>query len=142
MTIYVTDASVLIEYLIQGPYTANAVALFDQATPDDKFIVPEFALVECTNVLWKQVRFQKMPNLKAEALLKHFRKMPLSRVPVKSLLGNALRIGLAYELAVYDSVYIALAKRSHYPLLTIDQPQSRAATAEGVIVKPITDFAL
>ncbi|MCU0497899.1 MAG: hypothetical protein MUF87_11150 [Anaerolineae bacterium] len=51
MAIYIVDASVVIEYLVTGTYISNAQALFDQATSNDRFIVPEFCLLECTNVL-------------------------------------------------------------------------------------------
>lgn len=36
--------------------------------------------------------------------------------------------------------YIALAKRSNYALISSDQPQQRIANAEGVTLKPLTDF--
>lgn len=61
MTAYVVDASVVTEYLVMGHYTPNAVAFFQQMTGVDQLIVPEFCLLECTNVLWKHVRFQGMP---------------------------------------------------------------------------------
>ncbi len=35
MAAYVVDASVVIEYLIDTTYTANAETLFDQLTDDD-----------------------------------------------------------------------------------------------------------
>ncbi|MBZ0275661.1 MAG: type II toxin-antitoxin system VapC family toxin [Anaerolineae bacterium] len=140
MAIYIVDASVVIEYLVTGDYTPNARTLFNQATPNDRFIVPEFCLLECANVLWKQVRFNEMPVVQAEALLRHLKKLPLTRVPAKAALNSALTIGLTHQLAIYDSAYIALAKRSGYPMISIDQPQIRAATAEGVTLIPITSF--
>ena len=140
MARYVLDASVVIEYLVSGTYTTNARALFVQLSASDRLVVPEFCLLECTNVLWKQVRFQGMPSSQAETLLRALRKLPLVRVPAKAILNAALHIGLTHQLAIYDSTYIALAKRLNYPLVTIDQPQQRAAVAEGVILKAITDF--
>lgn len=140
MANYIVDASVVIEYLVTGSYTPNARALFDQAAPGDRLIVPDFCLLECTNVLWKQVRFQGMTADQAHALLKHLRKLPLTRVPVKAALASALNIGLAHQLAIYDAAYIALASRSGHPLITLDQRQNRAAAAEGIVLKPITDF--
>lgn len=102
--------------------------------------MPEFCLLECTNVLWKQVRFQGMPVVQAQALVGHLRKLPLTRVPVKAILNTALSIGLAYQLAIYDSAYVALARRSRAPLITLDQPQTRAATSAGITLKPLADF--
>lgn len=140
MAIYVVDASVVIERVIQGNFTTYARILFQQANAGDEFIIPEFCLLECTNVVWKHVRFQGMPRPQAQTLLRDLRALPLKRVPTKLLLNRALDIGLDHALAVYDSVYIALAQRSRYPLITIDQPQLRAANTEGVPLKPIMDF--
>jgi len=39
----------------------------------------------------------------------------------------------------YDSVYIVMGQTLNLPLITADQKQACAA-AEGVTVKPITDF--
>lgn len=140
MATYIVDASVVIERFIRGPYTANAQALFAQLAVNDTLIIPEFCLLEATNVLWKHVRFQGMPLAQAQTLLRDLRALPLKRAPVKRLLNTALDIGLKHQLAIYDSAYIALALHSRYPLITIDQPQSRAATAEGATLKPVTDF--
>ncbi len=140
MATHIIDASIVIEYLITGQYTPNARALFDQVAPDDRLIVPEFCLLECTNVLWKQVRFQGMAADKAHTLLRHLRKLPLVRVPVKAALDSALKIGLTHQLAVYDAAYIALASRAGQPFITLDQRQRQAAAAEGVSLIPITNF--
>lgn len=140
MATYIVDASVVIERLIKGPYTSNARTLFNRLNATDRLVVPEFCLLEPTNVLWKQVRFQGMPEDQAEVALKNLRALPLQRVPVKALLNTAMDIGLTHQLAIYDSVYIALASRTKHPLITIDRPQERAAIAVNVELKSITDF--
>lgn len=140
MAHYIVDASVVIEYLITGPYTPNAQAFFNQITDADRLTVPEFCLLECTNVIWKQVRFSGMSRSDAEDVLSDLRTLKLRRAPMKRLLNTVLDIALNHTLAVYDSAYIALALQSGTPLLTLDQPQSRAATAEGVTLIPITNF--
>jgi predicted nucleic acid-binding protein len=139
MARYVVDTSVVAEYLISGNFTNYAEMLFER-TSNAAFVVPEFCLLEATNVLWKHVRFQGMPLMQAKLLLRDLKAMPLKRAAVKSLLGHAMQIAVTHKLAVYDSMYIALAKRTDTPLITLDQPQERAAMAEGVVVKPITDF--
>lgn len=52
----------------------------------------------------------------------------------------ALQIGLVHQLAIYDSIYIALAEQFNCPLITADVKQEAAAKAIGVTIKPITDF--
>ena len=140
MANYIVDASVVIEYLITGPYTPNAQAFFNQITAADRLTAPEFCLLECTNVIWRQVRFNAMPRSDAEELLRALRTLKLRRAPMKRLLDHALDIALNNTLAVYDSGYIALALHYGYPLISIDQPQIRAATAEGVTLIPIKSF--
>ncbi|MCB9452418.1 MAG: type II toxin-antitoxin system VapC family toxin [Anaerolineaceae bacterium] len=140
MANYIVDASVVIEYLITGPYTPNVQAFFNQITSADRLTVPEFCLLECTNVIWKQVRFSGMSRGDAEELLRVLRTLKLRRAPMKRLLDRALDIALNNTLAVYDSGYVALALHYGYPLISIDQPQIRAATAEGVTLIPVTAF--
>jgi predicted nucleic acid-binding protein len=142
MAVLIVDASVVIEYLIDDAHTPNARVFFAHSAQRDELIVPEFCLLECTNVLWKQARFQNMSVLQAEALLRHMKKLPLTRVPVKRLLKSSLTIALTHQLAVYDSAYIALAIRSNCPLVTLDQPQMRAARAEGVTVVSLNDVQI
>jgi predicted nucleic acid-binding protein len=140
MTDYIIDASVIIEYLIAGPNTADIQRFFKQLDTGDKLTVPEFCLLECTNVLWKQIRFNNMTRDDADTLLRVLRLLKLRRVPMKRLLDRALDVALKNTLAVYDSGYIALAQHYGYPLITIDQPQTRAAIAEGVRVIPLSQF--
>lgn|SRR5574341_322767 len=136
----IVDASTVMEYLITGQHTAHAQAFFNQITATDRLTVPEFCLLECTNVIWKQVRFNAMPRHNAESLLRVLRTLKLRRAPMKRLLDRTLAIALDNNLAAYDAGYIALAAHYGYPLITLDQPQRRAAIAEGVALIPVTDF--
>jgi predicted nucleic acid-binding protein len=140
MANYIVDASVVIEYLITGSNTANVQAFFDQIIAADRLIAPEFCLLECTNVIWKQVRFNSMSRNDADELLRILRTLKLRRAPMKRLLDQALDIALKHSLAVYDAGYISLAIHYSYPLVTLDQPQIRAALAEGVTLKSVADF--
>ncbi|WP_211176235.1 hypothetical protein [Brasilonema sp. UFV-L1] len=57
MAAYVVDASVVIQYAIAQAQTAAARCLVARMYGEDTLHIPEFCLLECTNVLWKQVRF-------------------------------------------------------------------------------------
>lgn len=96
--------------------------------------------MECTNVIWKQVRFQGMPQDQADNLVHDLNALPLTIMPVTGLLARGLHIGLIHGLAVYDSVYIALAEWLRIPLITADERQEKAANAMGVTIKALTDF--
>jgi predicted nucleic acid-binding protein len=142
MATYVVDASVITQVLITDTDTPRAIALFRQIKPSDRIHVPEFCRLECANALWKQVRFQGMPQTEAEQPADDLLALPLRVIPVTGLLKQALPIGLANQLALYDSVYIALAHHLDCPLITADQRQLRAALTAGIAAKPITDFLI
>lgn len=138
--IYVVDTSVVMQYLLTEIYTSHAIVLVHQLQQGAELCIPEFCLMECANVLWKQVRFQGMSQTEAEQLLVELLALPFEIVPVSKLLPRALQIGLLHQLAVYDSFYIALAESLNCPLITVDRRQAQAATASNVVIKPIADF--
>lgn len=137
---YILDASIVVQHVISDKHTPNVDVLFDGIGDTITGHVPEFCLLECTNVLWKQVRFQDASQTNAENLAKDLIALDLQITPALSLLPRALELGLKHQLAVYDTVYIALAEKLTYPLITDDKKQAKAASAEGVTLKIITDF--
>jgi predicted nucleic acid-binding protein len=139
---YVVDATLVIQHFISDAYTVNADALFDELGRSITLYVPEFCLLECGNVLWKRVRFHGLPLTQAQRMVVDLVGLPLIIVPTAGVLGRGLQIGLTHQLAVYDSVYIALAEQLGYPLITADTKQETAAQVVGVATKPITDFTL
>lgn len=141
MSQYVVDASIVIQHLVNELHTVHVNALFKEVGKVTAVYVPEFCLLECTNVLWKHVRFQGVSASEAERLTIELVALDVTIAPVVGLLPRALEIGLKHQLALYDSVYIALAEKMGVPLITDDERQAEAADAEGVSLKPITDFA-
>lgn len=140
MNDYVVDASIVIQHLITDRYTPNVDALFEQLNQDVRLHAPEFCVVECTNILWKNVRRSTLPQDRALDLATDVANLQITFANINELLQSALEIGLRQGLAVYDSVYIALARALNCPLITDDENQAKAASSEGVRVKPITDF--
>ncbi|MBF2085610.1 type II toxin-antitoxin system VapC family toxin [Thermoleptolyngbya sp. C42_A2020_037] len=103
---YVVDASVLAHDLNPDRYTAEAANLLSGLVDGHELYIPEFCLLECTNVLWKQVRFNGFPQVDAESIIADFLDLPFQVVAVYLLLPNALKIALSHGLAVYDSLYM------------------------------------
>jgi predicted nucleic acid-binding protein len=140
MNSYVIDASIVIQRFIQDIHSNQVKILFNGLKQSDELVVPEFCLLECSNIFWKHARFNGMPLSIIEFNIDDLIQLPLTIYSVTDLLKHGVQIGLRHQLATYDSIYIALAKKLKYPLITDDNKQSIAALAEGVIVKPITDF--
>ncbi|MEO1095860.1 MAG: type II toxin-antitoxin system VapC family toxin [Cyanobacteria bacterium J06638_28] len=141
MARYIVDASVVVQYAITQIHTIPIRTLIARLYQGiDQLIIPEFCLLECTNVLWKEVRFQGLPADQADALVKELLTLKFQVVPTRHLLSQALQIGLTCQLAIYDSLYIALALEQGCDLITVDIRQQAGAIASGVSLKPITDF--
>ncbi len=139
---FVIDPSVLIQAYVREPDTDNVLAMLDGLKQPASVTLhaPEFCVVECTNILWRHVRFQGMPIDRAQKAVKALTDLPLTVHLASAYLSDALSLGLSHELAVYDSIYIALAKTLSFPLITADGKQEQAALTAGVTVKPVTDF--
>ena len=141
MASYVVDTSVVVQHFILQTYTSEAEVVLNQLCLGDRLHIPEFCLIECANVFWKEVRLRGLPQREAERFIDELLAIPFEIAPVSELLPQALQFGITHQLAIYDSLYIALALRLNCPLITVDERQLNAATACGVVIKPITDFS-
>jgi predicted nucleic acid-binding protein len=141
MNNYVLDASVVIQRFIQQEYTPQTIILFNRLLDNDQFYIPEFCLLECTNIIWKQARFYGLSEDTGKLLVENLLSIPFQITPVKDLLSSALSVGLSHQLAIYDSLYIVLASNLNYPLITVDNRQYKAAVDYGVKLIPITSFS-
>ena len=139
---FVIDANVLIQAFVGESDSARVETILQAlAKPEpDMLCAPEFCILECVNILWKQVRFNGMPPAEAQRSIKEMSELPLTLLPTIDLLPRAFTIGITHQMAIYDSLYIALAESLGCPLLTVDQRQATVATLNNVLVKPITDF--
>lgn len=139
---WVVDASVLAQAFVKDNYSAQIFSLLATAgsSAESTIHVPEFCVLECTNVLWKRARFEDQDRQQTMLGLQNLLALPLVLYYASPLMPRALEIGLAHNLAVYDSLYIALAETLSCPLITVDRRQSQAAEAAGITLKAITDF--
>jgi predicted nucleic acid-binding protein len=140
MSQYIVDASIMAQLFITDTYSAETKLLFKGLNLGDTLHIPEFGLLECTNVIWKQVRFAELSQADADVLVNQLLALNVAVTPVIGLLPRALEIGLKHKLAIYDSTYIALAEKLTYPLITADRRQAKASQAEGITLKDIADF--
>ena len=119
---YVIDTSALIKFVIAGEYTdlvRQIVSLHE--APEIQLIAPDFLLVECANVLWKDALRTRVPVENVIAALNNLRGINIRFVPQEDLLEEALRIALNIEITVYDALYCALARRENAEIITEDR---------------------
>jgi predicted nucleic acid-binding protein len=83
MALYVVDASVVVQYAIAQVHTPEARILVVRLYQSEQLCIPEFCLLECVNVLWKEVRFQGLPQVQAEQMVHELLALPLQIMPIR-----------------------------------------------------------
>jgi predicted nucleic acid-binding protein len=133
VTTLVLDASVAIKWampLAREPLTDESLQLFKRYKQGEfDFVVPDVFWAEIGNILWKGTRGGRWNRSDAEATAEDFRARDFVTVPSLMLLPEALRIAFAYDRAVYDCLYVALAVHSKTDLITADERLAKALAA-------------
>jgi len=143
MVQFVVDTSVLVQAFVEDKESPHVLTLIRELAKKETTLlyVPEFCILECTNVLWKRVKNFGLPLEVAITALDTLLNTSLTIELTAPLAQRALIIGLEHNLAIYDSVYIAMAEKLGVPLITVDARQAKAAQVVGIALKSITDFA-
>jgi hypothetical protein len=69
------------------------------------------------------------PGGTAEGIASEMQAQNFSTMPSRTLITEALRIGLAYDRPLYDCLYVALAIRSRSQMITADERLANALAA-------------
>src|SRR5258708_13300304 len=122
--------------------TPRVRTLFGQMLDPDptKLHIAEFCIIECTNILWKRVRFSKMPVNTARRAVQSLISTPVIVHQATDFLPRALEIGVSNQLPIYHSIILPLAEKLRCPLITLDDQQKKVARAVGITLWPITDY--
>jgi predicted nucleic acid-binding protein len=129
----VLDASVAIKWAIPSarePLTDESLRLLKRYVNSEiEFVVPDVFWAELGNVLWKGTRQRRWSKDEAEAVTSDMRARDFTTVSSLTLLPEALRIAFAYDRAVYDCLYVALAVQLKTDLITADERMANALAA-------------
>jgi len=118
----VIDASVGIKLVITEALSSEVHALFAHLARDPaaRFIVPDLFDIECASILRKQVHSAGYPLVDAQLNLSMLLALALQRLPVTTLVTDALTVAATHRTSVYDACYVAAAQRFGVPLITAD----------------------
>jgi predicted nucleic acid-binding protein len=129
----VLDASVAIKWAMPSagePFTDEALRLLRQYVDGEvNVLVPDVFWSELVNVLWKGTRQRRWLQDEAKSVAADMQARDFTTVPSLVLLPEALRIAFAYDRAVYDCLYVALAVQSKTDLITADERLANALAA-------------
>jgi len=93
----------------------------------------DLAIKETINALWKRVVMGDIDEGYAKEVVRSFLESGVVKVEEQDqLLEEAFSIAVKRRMTVYDSAFIALAKRKGLPLLTSDRKQAEVAEEEDV----------
>ena len=132
---YVVDASVVVKWFLyqQEADRDRALALRELHVSGRSTIhIPQLALLEVLNA----IRFApKAREEDGEQALEALQDLHLEAIPAESgLMRKANAIAWAYEITIYDALYVALAERVGYPLITADEAMIRKLTGHSIVV--------
>ena len=125
MTTLVVDASVAVKWTFPEflePLAGQADSLLRQYFHGQiRLVVPDLFWSEIPNFLWKSVRQQKMPAMRAEEALNTMLSRSFPTVPSRDVLSEALSIAVQFNRTAYDGIYVALAVALQTQLITADE---------------------
>ncbi len=84
-------------------------------------LVPDLLYAEVGNGLWKKLRRGDLTEPIAQRLLRAVRRAPFQVRPARPLVARALELARETGRTVYDSLYLALARRHRCLLATADE---------------------
>jgi predicted nucleic acid-binding protein len=128
----VLDASVAVKWVLPNPeaLTAESFQLLKSYTEGEiNFLVPDLFWAEVANVLWKGARQQRWSKRVAEDGTEQLRDRNFFTISSLTLLPEALKIALAYNRSVYDSLYVVLAIQFKTEMITADERLANALAA-------------
>ena len=126
MNEYVFDASVIGKWMLPSEREELHLEAREWAERYERgelsIIVPDLLWIEVASLLWKAVRKSRITKDEATMAIVELRERELTTIEsTPGLLDAALDIALAWNTSVYDSIYVALAKKTNTLLITADQ---------------------
>lgn len=133
---YVLDASVAAKWFTRHEEADRQKAIALRALHQSgrcTLVVPEFSLLEILNAVRFSARAEEADAVRALGFLEQLR---LAIVPLDwDLLRKATAIAWAYQVALYDAAYVALAERQGFPLLTADEVMAKKMKGHSIVVR-------
>jgi len=126
--VIVIDSSALTKYILREEGWREVRKYLEEGC-----VTLDLAIKETINALWKRVLMGNLDEGYAKEVVRSFLESGIVKVEEQDqLLEEAFSIAVKRKMMVYDSVFIALAKKKGLPLLTSDRKQAEVAEEEGV----------
>ena len=126
----VIDASILVKFILKEEGW-NKIADFLKAGT----ISVDLVIKETVNAIWKRVMRKEISLEEAKSMFEAMKEILNKAVIIENemdYIDEAFEISIRRNITVYDSLYIALAKKKKLELLTADEIQAQVASLEEV----------
>jgi predicted nucleic acid-binding protein len=131
MKTFVLDSSVVAKCVLPETDSRKVQKLADEARVGaHELIVLDIAFIEVANAIWKRRRLRQVTHAEAPRLLDILLKLPVIAHDAASLLPAGFEIAVKYDRAVYDALFVALARQLKVPGLTADEPLFNAVRGD------------
>jgi len=128
--VIVIDASILVKFILKEEGW-NKVADFLKAGT----ISVDLVIKETVNAIWKRVMRKEISLEETKDMFEAVKEILNKAVIIENemdYIDEAFEISIRRNITVYDSLYIALAKKKKLGLLTADEIQAQVASLEEV----------
>ena len=119
----VVDASVVIRWFVPEVGSDAASRLL---AGDDRLEAPDLLFSEIANAIWKKVIRGQLTRAESQLLVSDIENIAVDTTPCRALANDAHAIALLTSRSVYDSMYVALARRLDTRVITADERFFRA----------------
>jgi predicted nucleic acid-binding protein len=82
---------------------------------------PDLIYAEAGNALWKKRRLKELTQSEVGKITDLISSIPLKVEASKTLFPLAIDIAIAYEVTVYDALYLSMAKLYETQMMTADR---------------------
>jgi len=118
----IIDASVLIKFFVPEVLSSKAEQLLVRVEEGSvRLFAPDLIYAEAGNTLWKKHRLKELTQSEVGKITDLIISMPLKVEASKALFPLAIDIAMAYEVTVYDALYLCMAKIYETQMMTADK---------------------
>ncbi|MBX3085179.1 MAG: type II toxin-antitoxin system VapC family toxin [Anaerolineae bacterium] len=123
----VIDSSIALKWFFPEPDSVRARSLLrDYQLGRLLILSPDLIVSELTNAVWWRQMNRKLAAWDGRAVLETFHALRMTLVPSIELMDQAYWLATMTQQSVYDSLYVALARREKCHFLTADEQFAHA----------------
>jgi predicted nucleic acid-binding protein len=139
---YVIDASVLVKFVVpeDGSDMMHTLAALHRAGTI-QLLAPDFALTECANVLGRYARRTGTPFEDMQEAFQILCQLGIEEIAHRGLVEDSLSLAMQYDRAVYDVLYLTLARKEGISLITADERFVNALKPHGFALILLSDWS-